>query len=467
MNVNRRKSLKFLKKYHYHIKQTMRLAVPVVIGQVGHVMMGVVDNAMVGRVGPVPLAAAAIGNSLFFTVMVVGIGMSYALSPLTAMAAGRKDTEECGTVFRQAFYINALTAAVLLSVTYFGAYLIVYLDQPAEVRELAIPYMQTLAFSAVPLMLFQQFRQFIEGLSIMKPAMYITLLANGVNAFANWILIYGNLGFPEFGLVGAGYATILSRVFMALMITGFVVSNRKFRIYSLNPFPVKIERKQSLRILKLGGGSASQYFFEVTAFSLAAVMVGWLGAIQLASHQIAISVASVTYMITVGISSAAAIRVGNYLGQGNPGETRSAGIAALILGASVMAGFAVILVILNTFLPTLYISDREVIVQASILLLIAALFQVFDGTQAVGLGVLRGISDVKIPTIITFVAYWAIGLPGAYLFGFTFSFGVEGIWAALSLALAVSAGLLTRRFLKMTKMRENRTIYETVHDGKR
>lgn len=451
MNVIRRSSLNFLKKYQHHIRQTTRLAVPVVIGQVGHVMMGVIDNAMVGRVGPVSLAGAAIGNSLFFTVMVVGIGMSYALSPLTAMAAGKQNTGEISTIFKQAFYINSITALLLLSVTYFGAYLISYLDQPDAVRELAIPYMQTLAFSAVPLMMFQHNRQFIEGLSIMKPAMYITLLANGVNAFANWVLIYGNLGFPEYGLAGAGYATFISRLFMAVVILAFIYKNKEFKKYSLNPFPVKFDKKQSMRILKLGSGSASQYFFEVTAFSLAAVMVGWLGAIQLASHQIAISVASVTYMITVGISSASAIRVGNYLGQGNLIETRTAGIAALILGASVMACFAVLLTLFHNFLPALYINDPDVIKQAGILLLFAALFQVFDGTQAVGLGVLRGIADVKIPTIITFVAYWAIGLPGAYLLGFTFSFGVEGIWAALSIALAVSAGLLTMRFLKMTK----------------
>ncbi len=433
----------------------MRLAVPVVIGQVGHIMMGVIDNAMVGRLGPVPLAGAAIGNGLFFTVMVVGIGMSYALSPLTAMAAGKQNTEEISTIFKQAFYINCITALLLMSVTYFGAYLIIYLDQPADVRDLAIPYMQTLAFSAVPLMLFQHNRQFIEGLSIMKPAMYITLLANGVNAFANWVLIYGNLGFSEYGLAGAGYATFISRLFMTLMIFGFVNKSNEFRKYSLSPFPLRFEKKQSMRILKLGSGSASQYFFEVTAFSLAAVMVGWLGAIQLASHQIAISVASITYMITVGISSASAIRVGNYLGQGNRQETRSAGIAALILGASVMAGFAVLLVIFNNFLPTLYISDPKVIRQAGVLLLFAALFQVFDGTQAVGLGVLRGISDVKVPTIITFVAYWGIGLPGAYLLGFTFSLGVVGVWTALSAALAVSAALLTMRFLKMTRNIQN------------
>lgn len=433
----------------------MRLAVPVVIGQVGHVMMGVVDNAMVGRVGPVPLAAAAIGNGLFFTVMVVGIGMSYALSPLTAMAVGKQDVSECNTIFRQAFYINSITALLLVSITFFGSNLIIYLDQPPEVRELAIPYMQTLALTAFPLMMFQHFRQFIEGLSIMKPAMYITILANGVNAFANWVLIYGNLGFPEYGLNGAGFATFISRLFMAILLITFVLKNREFKKYSLNPFPVKFVKTQSMRILKLGSGSASQYFFEVTAFSLAAVMVGWLGAIQLASHQIAISVASVTYMITVGISSAASIRVGNFLGQGNRAEMRLAGVSALILGASVMAGFAVLLVLLNNFLPTLYISDPDVIKQAGILLLFAALFQVFDGTQAVGLGVLRGISDVKVPTIITFVAYWAIELPGAYLLGFTFSLGVEGIWAALSLALAVSAGLLTRRFLRMTKNGQN------------
>lgn len=413
--------------------------------------MGVIDNAMVGRVGPVPLAAASIANGLFFTLLVIGIGISFAISPLTAIATGAQNDDDCSEIYRQSFYINSITGILLCLTAYFAADIIEYLNQPEEVKLLAIPYLKILAFTMIPMMYFQQNRQFIEGLSIMRPAMIITIAANGVNAFGNWVFIYGNLGVPAYGLDGAGYATFISRAFMAVTLALFIYRSTAFKKFSLNPFPFVFKKEWSGKIFKLGAGSASQFFFEVTAFWLAAVMVGWLGAIPLASHQIAISVAAVTYMVSVGISTAASIRVGNFIGRGDISGAGESGKASLLLTSGIMAGFALILVLLSDFLPAIFVYDIAVKEKASQLLLIAALFQIFDGTQAVGLGVLRGITDVKIPTVITFIAYWAIGLPVAYFFGFIFKWGVFGIWGGLSVALGVSAFLLTYRFIIKTR----------------
>lgn len=447
--------LQNLKQYSEHFKPTIQLAIPVIIGQVGHVMMGVIDNAMVGRVGPVPLAAASIANGLFFAFMVIGIGISYAISPLTAIASGAQDEDGCSRIYKQSFYITAVSGIVLWLTVFSAADIITLLNQPEEVKNLAIPYLKILSFTMIPMMYFQQNRQFIEGLSVMRPAMIITIVANGVNAFANWVFIYGNLGVPAYGLDGAGYATFLSRTFMAITLAVFIYKAKIFRKFDLNPFPFRFEKAVSSKIFRLGAGSASQYFFEVTAFWFAAVMVGWLGAVPLASHQIAISVAAVTYMISVGISTAASIRVGNYIGRNDIHGAGVSGKSSLILTGAIMAFFALLLVLLNNFLPSLFIYDTAVQEKAAQLLLIAALFQIFDGTQAVGLGVLRGITDVRVPTIITFVAYWAIGLPAAYLFGFVVKWGVLGIWGGLSVALAVSALLLTLRFIVKTSVRHS------------
>jgi len=281
--------------------------------------------------------------------------------------------------------------------------------------------------------------------------MYIAILANLVNAFTNWLLIYGNLGFPQLGLDGAGWATFLSRVFMAVGIIIYTNRSLNFQNYDMLPVIHSIDFPTIKKILNLGLPSGFQYLFEVGAFSFAVVMVGWMGTKPLAAHQIAINLASISFMIVLGISSAGGIRVGDALGKKDFFNVRRAGITALVLGASLMTLFGIVFMSLNKYLPTLYIKDNEVILIASSLILIAAIFQIFDGAQAVGIGILRGLTDVKIPTLITFVAYWIIGLPSAYLFGFVLGFGVSGIWVGLLISLAASAAMLTVRFIKKTK----------------
>jgi MATE family multidrug resistance protein len=434
-----------------HILSTFELAYPIIIGQLGIIMMGVVDSLMVGHLSAAHLAAASLGNSLAFILMIIGIGVSLAVTPLVAIAVGANKYDECGIYFRQSLLVNSTLSIFLAFAIFFAAGLIEYFDQPPEVQILAKSYMRIIGFSTLPLMVFQTYKQFIEGFSIMKPAMIIAILANLINAFVNWILIFGELGFPRLELNGAGWATFASRLFMAICIMIYVMKSKLFRQYDVSFHFKNFNRHIIKKILSLGLPSGFQYFFEIGAFSFAVVMVGWLGTKQLAAHQIAINLASISFMAVLGISVAGSIRVGNAVGMKDIFETRRAGFTASLLGAFVMFISGVIFILFRNHLPTLYVQDDQVINYASSLLIIAALFQLSDGTQAVGIGILRGLTDVKIPTAITFIAYWIVGLPIGYLLGFTFDLGVQGVWIGLLLGLTTSAILLTIRFNSRSK----------------
>ncbi len=437
--------------YSKHIKETILLAYPVMIGQLGFMMMGVVDSLMVGEIGAAPLAAASLGNSLTMVIFIVSLGVAIAVTPLVAISNGAGNQKECEKYFKQSILVNIIFGLITLTVIVIISYFIQFLDQPQEVVNQASSYTRILGLSIIPVLLFHSYKQFIEGLSFTKPAMYFSILANLVNAFTNWLLIYGNLGFPQLGLDGAGWATLMSRIFMAVGL--FIYTNRSinFRNYNMLPVVHSIDFPTIKKILKLGLPSGFQYLFEVGAFSFAVVMVGWIGTKPLAAHQIAINLASISFMIVLGISSAGGIRVGDALGKKDFVNVRTAGITALVLGVSLMTLFGIVFMSLNKYLPTLYIKDNEVILIASSLIIIAAIFQIFDGAQAVGIGILRGLTDVKVPTLITFIAYWIIGLPSAYLFGFVFDFGVSGIWVGLLISLASSASMLTVRFIRKTR----------------
>jgi MATE family multidrug resistance protein len=438
-------------KYSKEFKETLRLAYPVIIGQLGHMMMGVVDSLMVGRIGAAPLAASAIAHGMFMIFMIFGIGLSMAISPLTAMSVGAKKYSDCGIVFRQGLLVNIVAGIGLTIAIIFGADIIRLLNQPEEIVEQGVAYMRILAYSVIPVMIFQTYKQFSEGLAMMRPAMVITLLANLINIFVNWVLIYGNLGMPALYLPGAGWATFSTRVLMALSFVLYVFFSVSYKPYDPTLHFRRLNISMIKKILKIGIPGGLQYFFEVGAFVGSAIIIGWLGTNELAAHQIGINLASISFMIALGISAAATIRVGNAVGRRNIVDIRKAGITAFLLAAGVMGIFGIVFIIFRWFLPTFYITNPAVIEIAASLLIIAALFQLSDGTQAVGIGLLRGLADAKIPMFITFVAYWIVGLPGGYLLGFTLGYGVQGIWFALFIALTVSAILLSVRFMIKSK----------------
>jgi MATE family multidrug resistance protein len=437
--------------YKYHIKETIKLAYPVVIGQLGHMMLGVVDSLMVGRLGAVYLAAASLVNGLILLILVLGIGMSVALTPLVAIAKGSEKHDECGIILRQGLLVNLIFSFLLVIVIYFLADLVYYLDQPIEVAQYAESYLKILNISIIPFMLFQTYKQFSEGLSFTKPPMVILVVSNLVNAFGNWVLIFGNLGFPKMELDGAGYASLMTRIFMAIAIFLYIRNAKSFKEFDPSLKFKSINMPIIKKIVNLGIPGGFQMFFEVGGFSFAAIMVGWIGVNQLAAHQIALNLASITFMVGLGISISATIRIGNFLGKRDLAGIKKAGFTALFLVTLIMGSFGLLFFIFRNYLPTLYINDLEVIKIASSLIIIAAIFQIVDGLQVVGVGILRGLTDLKAPMFISFVAYWIIGLPVAYLLGFVFQFGVEGIWVSFIVGLSLAAIFFFLRFRKFLK----------------
>lgn len=442
-----------IKSFRLHLRETLQLAFPVIVGQLGITLMGVVDNAMVGRIGYYPLAASALANGIFFLIFVIGMGVTYAVSPIVANAVGSGKAEQAGNILKQALAVNVFIGILLGIITYFSAELFHMMHQKEKVVEYAIPYLRILAFSIPMMMTFLTYKHFLEGLSIMRPAMVIVLLANLLNVFGNYCLIYGNFGFPRLELNGAGISTLSSRFFMMIMLILFLNKNLRVKKYRPHLLQYKIDWKVTKEILALGLPSGLQYFFEVGAFFFTAIMIGWFGARQLAAHQIALSIASITYMMVVGISAAAAIRVAKFVGAGNNLETQRAGLSALMLAAGFMSLCGILFFLTNNILPEFFINNHEVKIITASLILIAAFFQIFDGVQCVGLGILRGISDVTYPTAVTFVAYWIVGIPLGAVLAFYFGFNVQGVWIGLSVGLATSASLLSLRFMKKTRLK--------------
>ncbi|MBI9072190.1 MAG: MATE family efflux transporter [Melioribacteraceae bacterium] len=435
-----------LKKYISEIKKTFTLAVPVIIGQLGHVLLGITDSAMVGRVGSDQLAASSLVNGIFFLLLVLGIGISIAVTPLVAMAKGGNNHEECGILLRQSLLVNIFFSIIFTGLVFIASYFLEYLNQPEEVVLLAGSYMRIIGFSIIPFMLFQTYRQFIEGLSFTKPAMYIAIISNVVNVFGNWILIYGKLGMPALGLDGAGYASLITRLFMAIALFSFVVTNKHFKEYDPTLRFKNINWPIIRKLINLGVPSGFTAFFEVFAFSFSSIMMGWISSNALAAHQIGISFASISFMIILGISAASTIRVGTAMGKKDFDSLKPIGFSSIMFSSILMSSFGIIFIAFRNYLPWLFVVDTEVIEIAASLLVIAAFFQISDGVQAVGLGLLRGITDVKIPMIATFIAYWVISLPVGYIIAFKYEMGAIGIWIGLLLGLTLVAIFFTLRF---------------------
>lgn len=409
-------------------------------------MVSVADSVMAGRLGTTQLAAASLGNSIFTIVLVFGLGISYSMTPMVARADGRNNHSRIALVLTNGLVLNTLLGAVLFLVFFGLSPLITYLDQPAAVEAMALPYVNVLFLSMVPLMIFQAFKQFAEGLSLTKQSMYISIFANVINIGLNYVLMYGKLGFPAMGLVGAAWATLFSRILMAFMMGAYILMHKRFERYWSYLSWQHLSWAHISRMFKIGMPISMQMIFEMGAFSFSAVMIGWMGARELAAHQIALNIASITYMMASGISAAATIRVGKLRGTGDLQSVHHAGYSSLILGAVFMAGSAILIILAKDFIPLLYVKDVEVQALATQLLIIAAIFQLSDGVQVVGLGALRGLEDVKVPSLISLFSYWLFALPLGYVLGFWFELGPIGIWLGLLIGLTTSALLLFLRF---------------------
>jgi MATE family multidrug resistance protein len=415
--------------------------------------MGVFDSGMIGQVGHVELAAASIGNNVFFIIAVFGIGLLMVIPALISIIDGKKEGHNLTKFTKDGFWVTIGVSVftfvlLLLSVEYFGVF-----KQQAEVAVLAKPYISIVAYSILPMFLFMLFKGISDGHSDTKPSMYITLAALALNVLLNWLMIYGHWGFPPMGLIGAGWATFWSRMFMAALMFGWVIFHKTIDLTFKGLIQKSDSPQRYLRlILKKGIPSGFQFFFEVTAFALAGVLAGNIGSMEQASHQIAMQLASVTYMFLGGLSTAGMIVTGEFHSNQNVRKIREYTKHILILGFGFTILFSIVFIAFRTPLAALFNNNPEVVSTAAGLLIFAAVFQLFDGIQVIHQGVLRGMEDTFIPSLITMLAYWFVAIPLCYIFGFVVEWSVYGIWLGLTVGLIVSAILLTFRMNKMLQL---------------
>jgi len=449
-----------LNNYTKEFRYNWRLAAPVMLGMLGHTFVGFVDNIMVGQLGTAELAAVSLGNSFMYIAMSIGIGFSTAITPLIAEADGEGDFNKGKSSFKHGLFLCTIVGVAVFLLVMACVPLLQYMDQPSEVVSLAVPYLKFVAISLIPLVIFQGFKQFGDGMSMTKYPMYATLIANVLNVILNYILIFGKLGFPQLGIVGAAYGTLISRIVMVLFLWFLLKNNEKSKNYLINIKLFVLDRLMIKKLINLGAPSAMQMFFEVAIFTAAIWLSGLLGKNPQAANQIAINLASMTFMVAIGLSVASMIRVGNQKGLKDYVELRRIAFSIFLLAAIFATLFCIMFFVLHNHLPKLYldmddvnnlIDNTEVVSIASKLLILAAIFQLSDSMQVVILGALRGLQDVKIPTIITFIAYWVIGFPISFFLGKETAYGSFGIWLGLLAGLTSAAILLYIRFNYLTK----------------
>ena len=449
-----------LRDYTKEFKYNCQLAAPVMLGMLGHTFVSFIDNVMVGQLGTAELAAVSLGNSFMFIAMSIGIGFSTAITPLIAEADGEGNFEKGKSSFKHGLFLCTIVGVAVYLMVIACKPLMYFMKQPLEVVELAIPYLNFVAISLIPLVIFQAFKQFGDGLSMTKYPMYATLLANVLNVFFNYVFIFGKLGFPEYGIVGAAYGTLISRVIMVLFLWWLLKNRDKSKNYLKDIKIFVLDKLMLKKLINLGAPSAMQMFFEIGIFTAAVWLSGLLGKNPQAANQIAINLASMTFMIAMGLSVAGMIRVGNQKGLKNYTELRRIAFSIFLLSTVFAIVFCVMFFALHEHLPKLYLDlddvtnladNTEVVKIASKLLFLAAIFQLSDSLQVAILGALRGLQDVKIPTIITFISYWVIGFPISYFLGKEEAYGSFGIWLGLLAGLTSAAILLYIRFNYLTK----------------
>ncbi|GAB4021745.1 MATE family efflux transporter [Spirosoma koreense] len=442
-----------LSTYRAELTDTIRLSLPIIIAQLGVVLMGVTDNLFVGRLlGAVPLGAAGLANSLSFLLSGIGVGALPVVAALVSKANSQHSPAEVNRLFRAGLRVSILLSVVLGGLSVLLAFNFGLFGQTREVSGLARDFMLILSASVLPLLIFVAARQLCDGLRYPRVAMAITLSALLVNALFNYLLIKGVGPFPRLGLMGSALSTLISRTFMAAAMLIYIYRADRFKPFLKPEFNSLSSTGDVWTILQLGVPGGLTFFFEIATFSLAVVIVGWLGEDRLAAHQIAINMASVTYMMATGISSAAAIRVSAAVGRGSQREALQAGMAAFLLSISFMSLAALLFLTANDWLVTLYIRDNPAVMTiAASLVIMAGFFQLSDGVQVVALGGLRGLSDVNVPTLITLFSYWIVALPLSYVLAFPFKLDAIGVWIGLLAGLTIAAILLSWRFFRRVR----------------
>ncbi len=435
------------------LNDILKLAIPVVLTQVGHIVVGIVDTIFLGHLGKTEQAAGILANNLYVLLLVFAIGVSYASTPFVTNANENKDVKEQANLFKNALWLNMGVSVALFLILFFSSGALQYMQQPQDVVTLSIPFYQVLIFSIIPVSLFFTCKQYCEGIGNTMAALYISVVGNLLNIVLNYLLIYGKWGFPQMGYMGSAYATLIARAFMGLSFLILV-----FKSPALNAFKpwfnkVQVSFKTLWQLAKIGLNSAMQFTFEVAAFAIAGLMAGKLGTESIDAHGIALSLAAFTYMFSSGLGSVSTMLVGKYLAQNESRLLKESITTIFKLVVLIMGTFSVLLLLLNHWLPTFFTKESGIILLSANLLIIAALFQLFDGLQVTAIGMLRGFEDAVYPTVITLIGYWGLALPLAYYLAFVAQQGVLGIWIGLLLSLLfVAVGLLWRLRYRLKQM---------------
>jgi MATE family multidrug resistance protein len=428
-----------------------RLAIPVVLSELGWMAQGVVDTIMVGSLGPVSIGAVALGNALFYTPSLFGIGLLLGLDTVVAQSYGRKDFDECHRWLAQGIYLAAAITPILMILVAAASFGFARIGITPEVATPAATYLRMLDWSILPLLIYGAARRYLQGVGQVRVITLTYIGANLLNWAGNWVLIYGKLGFPAMGVRGSALSTVIARILMAASLMGFAWRYERQRGHPLFRHWAKPQLVRIRQLIRLGLPAAGQITLEVGAWNTATLSAGWLTPIALATHQIAINYASITYMIPLGISAAAAVSVGHAVGAGDKARARRAGWLALGLGTIFMILAGLVFFIAPKPLIELYTHDPRVLAVGPSLLWIAAAFQVFDGVQTVCTGALRGLGETRAPMLANFVGYWILGLPLGLTLCFILKWGIYGMWIGLTLALIVISTILLRRWHKDSK----------------
>jgi len=437
-----------LNQYLPVYRQNLSLAIPVIFSQIGQVTVNVVDNILVGHLGTTELAAASFSINVFNIGMLLGMGVTFGLTPLVGQSLNSGSKKNTASWLKNAFLVNFVASLVLCCLMASISFFMTSFGQTEEVAAKAKPFYLLHVASLIPLLLFFTFKQFFEGIGNTKIAMVITIIINVVNIILNYILIYGKMGFPALGLYGSGTASLISRLIMPVLFLIVMLKREKFRGYLSSAFHSKFELSRVKRLLSVGLPIGLQMVIEVLAFSLGAIMLGWISKESLAGHQVAISMASMTYMISFGLAAGTTIRVSHAFGDGNLAEVKRIILGSLHLVIAFMSLMGISFVLFRNYLPLAFTSDPKVIQVAAGLLIVGAFFQVFDGVQVVFLGALRGLADVRVPMFMAFFSYIVVSLPVSYFFAFVLRIGYPGVWIGFVFGLSTAAVLFAIRMKK-------------------
>ena len=433
-------------KYRTYYRTLLQLAAPVVLSQLGQVVVQFADNAMVGRLGALPLAAVAFGGSAAFILFIFGLGISLGLTPIVGALFARNERREMAANLHNAIILYTLLGIIITALQLAIQPLLYRLGQPVEVVDMALPYYRYMAWGMIPVMLYGAFKQFLEGVGNTTTAMVVVIVCNSLNIFLNWIFIYGNLGAPEMGAAGAGLATLIARIAMPIAMIGYFATSRRVRPYIVLMSQTRLQWRRFGHLLKIGMPIATQMTLESSAFVLSGIMIGWFGTVAIAANQITITLSNAAFMICIGFSSAATIRVSHAYGARHWPELRMAANASYHIALCWNLFAALMFILLRTLLPQIFTQDEEVISLTAAMLVFAAMFQVVDCIQAISIGILRGMKDVNATMGVAFFAYIVVNLPIGYLFAFPLGMGPEGVWLGYVFGLGLAALLLNRRY---------------------